>query len=189
MAKPILKEVPESFETERLLIRMPKPGDGPTLNAAVIESLENLRPWMPWARNVPTLEESETTVRNAWIKYLAREDFMLLLFLKGTDTLVGGSGLHVRNENYWDVPKFEIGYWVRQSCEGKGFIGEAVAGITKFGFEILGARRIEIRCDERNSRSRHVAERTGYKLDALFVNDGVDTSGQIRNTLIFSQTR
>jgi hypothetical protein len=47
---PILRDFPESFETERLLIRCPMPGDGAEVYAAVSESLDELRPWMPWAR-------------------------------------------------------------------------------------------------------------------------------------------
>ena len=42
MKPPILMDFPESFETERLLIRSPLPGDGPELHAAVRESIEEL---------------------------------------------------------------------------------------------------------------------------------------------------
>ncbi len=35
---------PDAFETERLLIRSPMPGDGPELYAAVRESMEDLLP-------------------------------------------------------------------------------------------------------------------------------------------------
>ncbi len=45
----ILLEFPEEFETERLMIRSPFWGDGAELNAAIQESIKELRPWMPWA--------------------------------------------------------------------------------------------------------------------------------------------
>lgn len=35
--KPILLDLPESFETERLIIRAPKVGDGQALNEAIEE--------------------------------------------------------------------------------------------------------------------------------------------------------
>lgn len=47
MRPPILKDFPEEFTTERLLIRPPMPGDGPGLHAAVRESMDELLPWMP----------------------------------------------------------------------------------------------------------------------------------------------
>ena len=49
--------------------------------------------------------------------FILRQDLWLLLFEKGTSTIVGSSGLH-RIE--WEVPSFEIGYWVRTRYAGKG---------------------------------------------------------------------
>ena len=189
VTNPILLEVPETFDTARLTLRRPEPGDGAALYAAIVETYANLQPWISWAATMPSLEDTELRVRQDHLKYLAREDFRLLMFLKGTNTLVGGGNLILRKPEYWEVPKFEIGYWVRKSLEGQGYVSEAVAGLTKFGFEVLGARRIEIRCDEQNVRSRKVAERSGYTMEGLFINDGRNNSGDLYNLLIFAQTR
>jgi RimJ/RimL family protein N-acetyltransferase len=183
MRPPILHDFPDAFETPRLLIRSPMPGDGPEVNAAVVETIDSLRPWMPWAKEIPTVEQSEETMRKARCAFLERSDLWLLLFLKGTSTLVGSSGLAVKE---WAVPKFEIGYWCRKRFEGQGYITEAVRGITTFAFETLGARRVEIRCDAENVRSRRVAERAGYHLEGELRNAGVGSDGELRNTLLFS---
>ena len=179
---PILLDFPDSFETERLTIRSPLPGDGEELQAAVAESIDDLRPWMPWADHVPTVEEEEEAVRRGRARFLTREDLWLLLFLKGTHTLVGGSGLHRMD---WDVPSFEIGYFARSRFAGQGYITEAVRGVTRFAFETLEARRVEIRCDARNERSRHVAERAGFELEATLRNHAVAADGELRDTLIY----
>jgi ribosomal-protein-serine acetyltransferase len=121
-------------------------------------------------------------VRQARARFLQREDLWLLLLLKGTHTLVGGSGLHAIN---WDVPRFEIGYWVRRRFAGQGYITEAVRGITRFAFETLGARRVEIRCDAHNERSQAVAKRAGYKLEATLHSHSLTPDGELRDTLIF----
>ncbi len=184
--KEILLDFPDSFETERLLIRCPMPGDGKAVCAAVTESLEDLRPWMPWAAKAPTVEESEMLSREGRLKWLAREDLRLNLFLKESGVFVGGSGLHRMN---WSIPKFEIGYWCRSSMQGRGYITEAVEGITNFAVEILGARRIEIRMDEKNIRSKNVAERLGFPFEGRLVNEGLNPKGELRNTLIYAKTR
>lgn len=57
--RPILLDFPEQFESERLMLRPPKPGDGAAMNAAKLESLDALRPWMPWAQVASTVEEDE----------------------------------------------------------------------------------------------------------------------------------
>lgn len=41
------------IETERLVIRCYQPKDGILLKNAIDESLDHLRPWMPWAHNEP----------------------------------------------------------------------------------------------------------------------------------------
>lgn len=179
---PATLNIPTEFETERLLIRMPMPSDGPELNAAVLESFAALKQWMPWAQTRPTVAESEEYSRKMHEAFVARKDFGLRLFLKGTGTLVGSSGLHPRG---WDVPKFEIGYWCRQQFVGQGYITEAVHGITRYGFEHFGARRIQITCDIRNIRSARVAERAGYRLEATLRNDRVGMDGALSDTLVY----
>ncbi len=183
---PLLLDFPDSFETERLLIRGPRPGDGAEMYQALVESEERLKPWMPWIHPLPTLEEEEANARQGAARFLAREEMWLLLFLKNSSTLVGASGLHRID---WSIPRFEIGYWVRTRFEGQGFILEAVNGITKFAFDTLNARRIEIRVDDRNMRSWHVAERAGYTLEGILRNDARDVAGQLRDTRLYAKIR
>lgn len=183
MKASILKDFPETFDTERLTIRSALAGDGREMHAAVNESMAELTPWMPWPKEHATVEGSEVSVRRARAAFVERSDLMLVLFLKGTGTIVGSSGLHRID---WDVPKFEIGYWCRTGFAGQGYITEAVAGITEFAFETLGARRVEIRCDTLNTASVRVAERAGYKLEGTLRNESISTGGDLRDTLVYA---
>jgi RimJ/RimL family protein N-acetyltransferase len=184
MVKPLMRDFPDRFETERLTIRAPRPGDGPELNAALRDSWLELQPWMAFAAGEPpTVEESEANVREAHVRFLMRKDLRLSLFLKGTETLVGSSGLHRIN---WKVPKFEIGYWVRTPYGGRGYITEAVQGIAAFALAELGAVRLEIRCDKLNERSAAVARRAGFSLEATLRHDDRNpVTGKLRDTLLF----
>jgi RimJ/RimL family protein N-acetyltransferase len=184
--KPVLLNFPDSFETERLLIRAPRAGDGQAVNDAVRESHENLKPWMPWAKSIQEVEQTEENVRRGAVRWILREDLWMLLFRKSDGLYVGGSGLHRID---WSVPAFEIGYWVRKSLEGQGYISEAVAGITNFGFEVIGGERIEIRCDTRNIRSANVAKRAGYSLEGTLRHDGWANDGILRDTHVFGMIR
>jgi RimJ/RimL family protein N-acetyltransferase len=185
MTDPILLDFPYSLETERLLIRGPLPGDGKLLHGAVVESRDELLPWMPWATEIMDEEAYEKLAREGQLKFLSREDLWMYFFLKDTNTLIGTGGLHRMN---WEVPRFEIGYWVRTSFGRQGFITEAINGITDFAFNILGAKRLEIRCDKLNKRSAAVARRAGFYLEATLVNDGRSHyTGALRDTLIFAK--
>ena len=103
--QPILKDFPEQFETERLLICAPHPDQIEAIHEAVVESWERLHEWMPWAAasEPQTLEDTAINTRQACVKFLERSDLRLHLFLKESNTFIGGSGLHRIN---WSVPAF-----------------------------------------------------------------------------------
>ncbi|MDT0122537.1 GNAT family N-acetyltransferase [Paenibacillus sp. RRE4] len=183
---PMMLDFPESFDTERLTIRSPQWGDGADVNEAIRESVEELRPWLPFAENIPSLEESEVTVRKARLRFLERSDLMLHLRDKATDEFVGSSGLHRMD---WNARSFEIGYWVRTSRSGEGLVTEAVRGIEKFAIVHLQANRLEIRCDARNVRSASVAKRLGYTQEGILRRIKQDRTGAWVDTIIFSKVR
>ncbi|WP_420852158.1 GNAT family N-acetyltransferase [Paenibacillus hamazuiensis] len=183
---PILFSIPESFESKRLLIRAPLWGDGEKVNEAIKESIEELRPWMPWAQNIPTVEQSEAEIRRSRLKFLERTDLRLLLFSKESGQFVGSSGLHRIN---WSARAFEIGYWVRSSMAGQGYITEAVRAITYFAAGGLQANRVEIRCDSRNKRSAGVAERLSFKLEGILRCHTLGADGELRDTMVFAKAR
>ncbi len=183
---PILLDLPPEFETERLYIRCPLPGDGVQLNAAIVESQEALKPWMPFADPVPSIEESEENVRRAHVKFLLREDLRLHFFDKSTRKFLGSSGLHRMN---WLIGRYEIGYWIRSLEGGRGYVTEAVTGIMQYAALHLNATRLEIRCDARNVRSRRVAERAGFHLEATLLGDDPDMDGKPSDTLVFATLR
>ena len=187
---PLLVDVPECIRTERLLLRRPQPGDGVALNAAVCESIDELRPWMPWARSAPTPEESERECRRMHGRFALREDLVVFVFERRQDgsegALLGGSGLHRID---WTVPRFEIGYWRRTGRGGQGLIGEAVLALNRVAFDRLGARRVEIRMDARNERSARVAERAGFTFEGLLRPDALGPDGQPRDTRVYARVR
>ena len=188
---PILIDVPERIETERLVLRVPRAGDGATVNAAVAASIAELGPWLPWAGTLPSVEESEVHCRRQLGKFILREDFVLLMFERdagggGEGALVGGTGLHRID---WALRRFEIGYWRRSGCEGRGYVTEAVRAVARMAFDSLAARRVEIRMDDRNERSWKVAERAGFTLEALLRFDATTPQGEPRSTRVYARVR
>ncbi|MDQ1146442.1 RimJ/RimL family protein N-acetyltransferase [Bacillus sp. SORGH_AS 510] len=185
--KPILIDFPEQLTTERLLIRKPMPGDGKAVYDAMQASLTELKEYMPWAHRNQTVEDVEVNMREAHAKFLTREDLRLHLYDKETREFIGSSGLHRIN---WSVPKFEIGYWIDTRHSGKGYITEATHAITEFAFTELKARRVEIRCDSNNSKSRAIPEKLGFTLEGILKNDGLSADGiEIRDTCVYAKTK
>ena len=186
MTSPLLLHVPDSFESERLLIRAPQPGDGAEVHAAITESLAELRPWMPWAHPEQSVDDVEANVRHAAADFIARRDLRLHLYLRDGGGFIGASGLHRID---WDVPRFEIGYWVRSSMTGQGFATEATMRIAEMAFAELAAERVEIWCDGRNERSAAVAQRAGFAYEARLNRNRIGADGVLSDSLCFVRLR
>jgi RimJ/RimL family protein N-acetyltransferase len=184
--EPILREVPERVETERLVLLAPRVGDGAAVCEAALESLGELRPWMPWVHPAPTPESSEESIRRGIAAFVERRDLRFLIFDRADGRFVGGTGLHRID---WAVPKFEIGYWIRTSRARLGLTTEAVRGLAAMAFEALGAERVEIRCDARNEASARVAERVGFAREAVLRSETRALDGTLRDTLVFARLR
>ena len=180
---PVLLDIPDAIETERLVLRSPRPGDGPAMNEAILDTWDSLHRWMPWARERPTVEETETIARQLHASFLTRADLPMVMFLHDRKTVVGTTGLHRMD---WSVPRFEIGYWVRRTHEGQGYVSEAVNALARFALRMLEAERVEIHCSHRNERSQKVATRCGFTLEGRLRNHGRETTGELRDMMVYS---
>jgi RimJ/RimL family protein N-acetyltransferase len=186
ITNPLLHDFPEEFHTERLTIRAPRAGDGTAINAGIVESHAELKPWMPWSDPIPSPDDSETNVREAAAQFILRRNLRLHAFFTDTGEFVASTGLHNLN---WPAGAFEIGYWIRTSLSGQGLVTEAVCGIVQFAADYLDARRLQICCDANNVKSRRVAERAGFHLESLRLGDDVAADGSRRDTLVFALLR
>ncbi|MFD1032749.1 GNAT family N-acetyltransferase [Metaplanococcus flavidus] len=180
-----LPEVPEEFFTERLKLRMPKPGDGKVVNAAIKDSMNELKPWLPFVQEDPTPKDTEINTLESHILFLKRENLRYLIFDKETNEFIGSTGFH---DIEWAIPKMEIGYWISTVHSGKGYMAEAVSALTDLAINGFGCRRVEIRCDAANEKSRAVAESLGYVLEGILHNDELSVDGnRLVDTSIYAK--
>jgi len=185
---PVLVDVPERLDGERTVLLAPRAGLGAEMAVVITQSLSHLRPWMPWAQEAPTAESSEMVVRRMQADFIARRDLTWQLFARRADgspgRLLGGTGLHRMD---WAVRRFEIGYWLRPEALGQGHVSEAVRLLAGMAFDKLAARRVEIRMDPRNLKSRAVAERCGFELEGILRNEALGVDGHARDTCVYSR--
>ncbi|MCC7458416.1 MAG: GNAT family N-acetyltransferase [Nitrospira sp.] len=186
ISDPVLLDLPSCIDTPRLMLRVPRAGDGVRLHEAVRDSLPELRRFLasiPWVAGEQSPEASETYCRNAAANFVARRDLPFLIFERAGGALVGATGLHRPD---WATPKIEVGYWVRTSHAGRGYIAEAVQALTRYAFEHLGAVRVELVTDEANTASRRVAERCGFTLEGVLHNERRAPDGSLRHTCVYA---
>ena len=168
--KTILLDLPMPITTPRILLRPPQLGDGVALNAAVLESFDNIRHTMPWAKEKPSLDESEESVRQSAANWILKKDeepyLPLFIFDKQNNNLIGATGFH---HIAWEVPCLEVGYWIRNQYSGQGYMTEAVNAITQYAIKQLKMKRVAITCDIDNVHSSKIPEKLGFQLEHTIV--------------------
>jgi RimJ/RimL family protein N-acetyltransferase len=182
--KPILLDFPDRIETERLMLRVPRAGDGPPIFVSVRESLAELKMWMPWASDKYSPADSEEWCRRSAAQFLSREQLQFSILARDDGRHLGNIGVFKFN---WEIPSCEIGYWLRTSECDKGFMTEAVGAVTRFCFESLKARRVQLLIDDENRRSTRVADRCGFDLEGTLRNDYRYPDGRLRDTRVYSR--
>ncbi len=149
-----------AITTSRLVIRCYERGDVDAVHDAVLANAEALRPWMPWIDDEPLERATRAEmVRRFRGRFDLGQDFVYGVFDRASGRFVGGAGLHPRTS----PGALEIGYWIVQERWGEGLATEAAAALTRVGFDVMEADRIEIRVAPDNARSLAIPRKLGYR--------------------------
>jgi ribosomal-protein-serine acetyltransferase len=183
---PLLINVTNTFTTQNLICRWPQEWDGGLIYNAIVNSKPALKPWMRWAQGAYSYDDARIFAINSLVKCLKREVMTYLIFDRKNTTfqeLVGVIDLH---EIDWQVGRFEFGYWLNTRCAGKGYMTEASRQLIEIYRTAHQAKRFEIYCDATNAKSRGVAERLGFKLDAILLKQSPNVQGEPQDTCLYS---
>jgi RimJ/RimL family protein N-acetyltransferase len=151
---------PDRIDLPGYVLRRMTVQDAPAVSAAASESLEHLRPWMPWATPDGVSVETQRLRMSgpAW-SWAPDGDYAYGAFL-ADGRLVASLGLHRRV----GPGALEIGYWVHVDHVRRGIATASARALTDVGFALPGIRRMEIHCDAANHASAAVPARLGYRL-------------------------
>ena len=158
----------------RLLLRRSQLCDLPQLADGVLDSLPELRQFMPWAHMAGSscLEAQTQRCQTLIQLWDVGRDFAFNLFVRQADgslRFAGCLGLHPRCLANHGL---EIGYWVRSDCTGQGLCTLAVKMAVLAGFQAIGLKRIQVGCDVANEGSRRVIEKVGFISEGIQRNMG-----------------
>ncbi len=125
------------METERLKLLPPSMEYQPLMLEAILESQDELGVYLSWVPYALTETESIENTKQAISNFENFEgELRYSIIDKSTDRFLGTIGLIIRDKT---VPYFEIGYWLRSSSVGYGFISEAVKAVETYAFKELKA--------------------------------------------------
>jgi [ribosomal protein S5]-alanine N-acetyltransferase len=151
--------IPPDFtiETARCRLRCPSVDDLPHVISAT--SYAGFNDGMQWEPPTNVAEFTEPLADNlrGWV---AAELFTFTIADLVSDRLIGRIGL--RRTTYPNV--WNLGFWTHPEDQGQGYMTEAATAIIEFGFERLGATRIEACYALWNKASKRTLEKVGMRL-------------------------
>ena len=168
------------------MIRCWEPRDAAPLKLAVDGSLTHLRPWVPWAAAEPTALDQKI----AWLRKCRGEfdlglDYLYGVFSADESEVIGGAGLHLRN----GLNVREIGYWIANAHCQKGYATEVTRALTRVGFEVDGATRIEVRVRPENRRSTRIPQALGFISEGTLRGIARDPDGRPCDVTVYAMLR
>jgi ribosomal-protein-alanine N-acetyltransferase len=87
------------------------------------------------------------------------------------------------------VPKAEIGYYLDQQAEGKGYGTQMLRALLAFAFEELSLNKVFLRSATDNHRSFALAERCGFRREGLMQQDFRDHTQTLLDIYYYGLTR
>ena len=156
---------PERIELDdSTYVRWLTVSDADDVARAVGESLDHLRPWMPWANSQSADPDFQRErLRNHPQQRARREEWQYGIFDEDRPDMLGAIGLMTRR----GPGTLEIGYWLHVDAGGRGLMTSAARALTKTGLAVDGINQMIIVCDEANLRSAAVPQRLGYTLERV----------------------
>jgi ribosomal-protein-serine acetyltransferase len=160
--------LPAAISTPRLRLVRWDPAHAARLKEALDESARHLRGWIPRtvAESGP-VPQLEARLRAYVASFDAGREWLFAVFRADAGRLVGGVSLHPRTAAMRvpaaEADRVEIGYWLRRTATGHGFVTEAADGLLALTPGLPGHGHVELRCDPRNGPSIAVARRLGFR--------------------------
>jgi RimJ/RimL family protein N-acetyltransferase len=160
----VSKAPPERIQLDDdIVVRWVTVADAEPIARAVGESLEHLKPWMPWA----DIRSADVTFQRGRLREQIRqrtraEEWQYGMFAERSEFL-GSIGLMTRR----GPGTIEIGYWLHVDAVNRGLATNAARALTAAALDMDGIDRAVIMCDEANLRSAAIPQRLGYTLDRV----------------------
>ena len=148
----------KSYETERLLLR-------PTteVDAAFVYELLNTPKWLKYIgdRNIRSIADAEEYIKVKMLPQLKRLGHSNFTVIRKSDMVkIGSSGLYDRE----GLEGLDIGFAYLPAYEKQGYAFEVAEKLKQLALEEFGANQLSAITLEKNTASRRLLEKLGFKL-------------------------
>jgi RimJ/RimL family protein N-acetyltransferase len=150
-----MRRLSEIIERGPVTLRRWREGDAAEVYPVIVEALDHLRPWMPWATG-HSLERTEAYVANADLAWVVGDGCDYAIRTEGR--IIGSCGLMTRI----GPGGLELGYWLHPAFTGRGLMTVAGGALVDEAATVPGVDHVEIHHDAANLASAAVARRLGF---------------------------
>jgi RimJ/RimL family protein N-acetyltransferase len=162
------------LRTDNLLIRPWREADAPAVHAACQDP--EIQHWIPLIPRPYSLEDARAFVADE----IGLGPYQWAIEADGG--LVGSIGMRVDEES----ASGHIGYWCTREARGRGTVTRALRRVCRYGFDDLGLARLELIADPDNAASQRVAEKAGFRREAVLRSHMLHPDGRRRDSVLFS---
>jgi len=165
-------EVPTQLDTERLVVRKHAEGDGRELFLLLERNgnREFLRENVEEVSSIRTEEEAEIRVQRHSAEWFARDRFVMGIWSKSEDKYVGEIWIEPKN---WEVPSFEIGWFLDRGYQGRGIAEEAARRSLESLFSSFKAHKVIAITRDTNLKSIKLMEKLGFRREGHLRESGI----------------
>lgn len=162
----------ESIDTDRFVLRVPRPTDGVAVYEAVADVIEQLRgqpgAW-PWAGQEQSVTVSKAHCERARERFEYKQKWNLFVFDRVTEQVVGNVEFHTLHteSNMW-----ELGFWTRTSQQCQGIMTEAMTTLVRWMKQNHPGIEMLTKHDINNVASIKLVEKVGFKSVGVYQIDG-----------------
>lgn len=152
-------KMPDQFETERLVLRRPRPDDARAIFEGWAQDREVTRylTWRPHQR----IEETEEFIQKCISAWEQGTRFPYMITLRATGEVIGMIDPRIEG------PKVGIGYGAARVHWGKGYVPEAARAVIAWTLQQPSIHRVYATTDVENIASQRVLEKVGMQCEGV----------------------
>ncbi len=149
---------PERIVTKRLILRRPKPEDGPAKYENSRDPAVNR--YMGWTPHA-TLQDAIYHVERTAARWVNGEEYSWVITEKPSDVAIGSIACHPQEH------AVELGYVLAKNQWGKGYATEAAKAVFEWVVAQQDVFRVWANCDIENVASMRVLEKLGMSREGV----------------------
>lgn len=147
-----------TYEVEdNIKLKMLSLQDVEELFVLTINSMEQLKEWLPLIAYNTKIEDTENFIKSTMVQFAENNGFQAGIWSNGE--LAGVIGFHKID---WRNKSTSIGYWLGKGFEGSGLMTKACKALVNYAIIELKLNRVEIRAAVENTKSQAIPKRLGF---------------------------